>query len=112
VDRSVLWRSALVQGASVALLAVVLGLALPTSFFEEWGWLAGPVVWLACALLTAGVLRLPWAQTLTGAALAGAPSVLAVAVGVHWVGPALGVVLFALWCARLARDRTLPAHTV
>ena len=28
---------------------VVLGLALDESFFEDWGWLAGPAVWLACS---------------------------------------------------------------
>jgi hypothetical protein len=45
--------------------------------------------------------------TLVGAALAGLPSVLAVVVGVHWLGAVLAIGLFALWCARLARDREL-----
>ncbi len=112
MDRSVLWRAALVQGVAVALVALALAVALPTSFFADWGWLAGPVAWLACALLTATVLGLPRVPALIGAALAGAPSLLAVALGVHWLGPALGVVLFAVWCARLARDRTLTAHTI
>ena len=35
------------------------------------------------------------------AALAGIPSVLAVIVGLHWLGAAVAVVLFAIWCARL-----------
>jgi hypothetical protein len=112
VDRAVLWRAALLQAASVAVVAGALALALPTSFFVEWGWLAGPAAWMACALLTALVLRLPLASTLIGAVLAGAPSLLAVAVGVHWAGAVVGVVLFALWCARLARERALGARTV
>ena len=112
MEWSVLWRAALVQGASVAALAAVLGLVLPRSFFAEWGWLAGPAAWAACALLTARVLRLPPAPALAGAALAGAPSLVAVALDVHWVGAVLGVVLFALWCGRLAHDRALPARTV
>jgi len=112
MDRSVLWRAAAVQAVSVALLAVALGLALPRSFFADWGWLAGPAAWIVCALLTAAVVRLPALPVLAGAALAGLPSLIAVAIGVHWLGAVFGVVLFALWCARLARDRGLPARAI
>jgi hypothetical protein len=112
MDRSVLWRAGAVQAASVAVVAVALAIALPRSFFVDWGWLAGPAAWIACALLTAAVVRLPVLPVLAGAALAGLPSLLAVAVGVHWLGAVFGVVLFALWCARLARDRGLPARAI
>ena len=112
MDRSVLWRAAAVQGLSVAVLSVALALALPHSFFEDWGWLAGPGAWLLCAWITATVVRLPPMRVLVGAALAGLPSVLAVVVGIHWLGAAIAIVLFALWCARLARDPRLPARAV
>jgi hypothetical protein len=112
MDRSVLWRAAAVQAVSVAVLSVALALALPRSFFVEWGWLAGPAAWVACALITAAVVRLPALPVLVGAALAGLPSLVAVAIGVHWLGAVVGVVLFALWCARLARDRGLPARAI
>jgi hypothetical protein len=112
MDRSVLWRSALVQGLSLAALSLALGLALPRSFFVDWGWLAGPAAWGLCALLTAAVVGLPALRVLVGAALAGLPSLVAAAVGVHWLGPALGVVLFALWCGRLAHERDLPARAI
>jgi hypothetical protein len=69
-------------------------------------------VWAACALLTARVVRLPWAPVLAGAALAGLPSLAVVALGVHWLGVALGIPLFAMWCGRLARDRDLLRETV
>ena len=110
VDRSVLWRAAVVQALGVALLSVCLALVLPHSFFDDWGWLAGPGAWALCALVTAQVLRLPSVPTLIGAALAGVPSVLAVLVGVHWLGAVLAIALFAMWCARLARDRGLAAR--
>ena len=97
MDRSVLWRAALVQALAVAVLSIALALALPHAFFEDWGWLAGPGAWVLCALVTARVVGLPVAGTLVGAALAGLPSLVA-------------VVLFALWCARLARDRGLAAR--
>jgi hypothetical protein len=110
VDRSVLWRAAVVQAVGVAVLSLALGLALPHSFFEDWGWLAGPGAWALCALVTARVVGLPSVPTLIGAALAGVPSLLAVLVGVHWLGAVLAIGLFALWCARLAQVRGLTAR--
>ncbi len=101
MDVPTLWRAALLQLAAVALLSIALGLALPHSFFEDWGWLAGPASWMLCAAFTARVLRLPLGAALLGAALAGLPSLLAVLVGLHWAGAVLAVGVFALWCARL-----------
>ncbi len=101
-DRSVAIRAAALQAAAVAIASIALALALPHSFFESWGWLAGPGAWMACAALTATVLGLPLGPTLIGAALAGLPSLLAVVIGAHWLGAAVAVGLFALWCGRLA----------
>jgi hypothetical protein len=106
MDRSTAWRSALLMAAAVAAVAVVLGATLDASFFRSWGWLAGPGVWAACALLVARVLRLPAGWTLLGAALSGLPSLVAVLAGVHWAGTPLALILFGLWCGRLAaRER-------
>jgi hypothetical protein len=112
MDRSVLWRAALVQLLAVAALSLLLGLVLPHSFFEDWGFLAGPGAWMACAAITARVLDLPPAATLTGAALAGLPSLVFVVVGLHWAGAVVAVGLFALWCARVARDPDLPVEAI
>lgn len=103
VDRSVLWRAALVQLGAVAAVSIALAIALPKSFFESWGWLSGPTAWLLCAAFTARMLALPPGPTLFGAALAGLPSLLFVVLGAHWAGALLAVALFALWCARLPR---------
>jgi hypothetical protein len=101
VSKATFWRAAALQTLAVAALSILLAVLLPHDFFESWGWLAGPAAWLACAALTAQILRLPRAPALLGAALAGIPSALAVVLGVHWLGAALGVLLFAAWCARL-----------
>jgi hypothetical protein len=106
MDVPTLWRAALLQLAAVALLSIALGLSLPHSFFEHWGWIAGPVSWMLCAAFTARLLALPLGPALLGAALAGVPSIVAVLVGLHWAGAVLAVGLFALWCAQL---RTQPA---
>jgi hypothetical protein len=111
VDRSVLWRAALVQAIGVAVLSIALALTLSHDFFEDWGWLAGPGAWAVCALVTARVVGLPAVPTLVGAVLAGLPSLVAVIVGVHWLGAVLAIGLFAMWCARLARERGLTARS-
>jgi hypothetical protein len=105
MDRSTAWRSALLMGAAVAVIAVILGATLEASFFRSWGWLAGPGVWAVCALLVAAVLRLPAGWTLLGAALSGLPSLVAVLADLHWAGTPLALVLFGLWCGRLAARR-------
>jgi hypothetical protein len=102
MDGSVAWRAALILGLSLAAVAVILGAALPREFFEDYGWAAGPGVWAACALLAGALLRLPLLPVLVGAALAGLPGLAGVLLGVHWLGPPFGVVLFGLWCGRLA----------
>jgi hypothetical protein len=112
MDRSVLWRAALLQAALVAVAAVALGAALDHEFFEQWGWLAGPGTWAACALVTGAALRLPPGWTLVGAGLAGVPSLISVLAGVHWAGIPIAVLVFAAWCARLAQRRAPAAGTL
>ncbi len=106
------WRAGVLQAVFIAVVAVVLAVALPRSFFEDWGWLAGPAAWGACALLVARLLALPPFGVLVGAALAGLPAILGVLTGQHWLGTALGLPVFALWCARLRREGDLPAEIV
>ncbi len=104
MDRTTLWRVALTQLLAVAVLSVILAIALPHDFFVDWGWIAGPASWMLCAAFTARVLSLPLVPTLTGAVLAGLPSLVAVLVNLHWAGAVLAIALFALWCARLPRE--------
>ena len=108
LDGSVAIRAAVIQGASVAVISIALAAALPESFFEDWGWIAGPAAWMICALLTASILALPRGRALLGAALAGLPSVLAVVAGVHWLGAVIAIALFAVWCGRLPSGEPTP----
>ena len=103
MDAAILWRVAVVQVVAVAVLSLLLGLLLPHGFFENWGWLTGPLAWMLCAWLTARVVGLPEAPVLIRAALAGIPSLLFVLVGLHWLGAVVAVAIFALWCATLPR---------
>ena len=111
IDRPLALRAGLIQLAGVASISIVLAIALPHSFFEDWGWLSGPSAWVVCSLITATALRLPLGMTMLGAILAGLPSLLAVIAGLHWLGALLAIALFALWCGRLEprRDAAVPA---
>ncbi|HXS46932.1 MAG TPA: hypothetical protein VN756_05675 [Solirubrobacterales bacterium] len=103
MDTAILWRVAVVQALAVTALSLLLGLLLPHGFFEDWGWLTGPIAWLLCAWFTARFVGLPEAPVLVRAALAGIPSLLFVFVGLHWLGALVAVAIFALWCATLPR---------
>ena len=109
VDSTIAIRTAVFQGAFVAVLSIALAIALPHSFFVDWGWLAGPGAWLLCALITSSILALPRGPALLGAALAGLPSLLAVLIGVHWLGAVIAIALFALWCGRLTPRGPAPS---
>ena len=65
------WRAAAIQGALVGVLFVALALALDDEFFEDYGMIAGPVIWIACSLITGRLLGLPLGFT-AFCALAGA----------------------------------------
>jgi len=105
MDRSVAWRAALLQALSVAAVAVVLAVALPRSFFEDWGWLAGPGAWAVCALAAGAWLRLPLGLVLVGAGLSGLLMLPGVALGAHWLGAPLALAAFGAWCGWLAARR-------
>jgi hypothetical protein len=112
MDRSVALKALVVQLVAVAVVSIILAIALPHSFFEDWGWISGPVAWVACAAVTARVLSLPTVGALTGSILVGIPAVVAVVAGVHWLGAIIAAVLFGLWCGRLAVDPDLDAELV
>jgi hypothetical protein len=106
MNRSVAWRAALLQALLVAAVAVALATVLPRSFFEDWGWLAGPAAWALCALAAGAWLRLPLAPVFAGAALSGLLMLPGVLVGAHWLGAPLGLAAFGAWCGWLVVQRS------
>jgi hypothetical protein len=104
-DFGTLWRTAAIQTVAVGVLFAILAILLPKSFFESWGWIAGPVAWIGCAALTARLLHLSMRDTLLGAVLAGIPDAICVVIGLHNIGDVIAIALFAFWCARPAGRR-------
>jgi hypothetical protein len=71
IDRRLALKAGAVQLLAVGVVFALLALALPRSFFEDWGIVAGPAAWIACAALTARILHLPTGRILLVAAGAG-----------------------------------------
>ena len=107
LDSAILWRVAVVQALAVASLSILLALIFSHGFFESWGWLVGPLAWLACAWLAARIVGLSEAPVLIRAVGAGLISGLFVLIGLHWLGAIVAIGVFAAWCATLPR----PAQT-
>ena len=60
MDSRLFWKSIVVQAAFVGVLfAILIALPLPDDFFEDYGWITGPVAWFGCSVLTARVLDIP-----------------------------------------------------
>ena len=89
------WRAAAIQGVLVGVLFVLLGLALSDDFFDDWGIVAGPIVWLVCSLVTGRILGLPVPFTLFCALAGAVAGTLVGLVTSHPVGLVVGVAVFA-----------------
>jgi hypothetical protein len=99
VDRGLFLRSLGVQALAVAVLfAILLGLPLGDDFFEDYGWLTGPVAWIVCSLITARVLSLPAGLVLFAALAGGVAGAIVSLVTSHTVGLVIGLLVFAASC--------------
>jgi hypothetical protein len=98
VNARLFWTSLAVQGIVLAVPFVVLAVTLDESFFEDWGWLAGPAVWLACSAVTARILSLPLGYVLFSAVAGGVAGAVVFLVASHWAGMAAGLLVFAASC--------------
>jgi hypothetical protein len=98
VNVRLFWKSLVVQALVVAVPFVLLGLALDESFFEDWGWLAGPVVWLSCAAVTGRILSMPLGYVLFSAVAGGVAGAIVFLVASHWAGMVAGLLVFAASC--------------
>jgi hypothetical protein len=99
VDSRTFWKALAVQGLAVAALGALLALLLPEDFFEDYGWLSGPLAWIACSLLTARVISLPLSIALFSAAAGGIAGAIVFLVASHWPGVVAGLLVFAASCA-------------
>jgi hypothetical protein len=98
VNVRLFWKSLTVQAAVLAVPFVVLALTLDRGFFEDWGWLTGPVVWLLASVVTARILSLPLGYVLFSAVAGGVAGAIVFLLASHAAGMAAGLLVFAASC--------------
>ena len=99
MDSRRFWRAAGIQLVVVAIPFALLALTVPHGFFEDYGFAVGPVLWVACSLVTGRLLRLPVRFALFCAAASGVAAVLVLLVFGHEVGIVAGIAVFAACAA-------------
>ena len=110
MDTGTFWKALVVQGLALAVLGVALALALPDDFFEDYGWISGPVAWTACSLLTARILALPLSIALFSALAGGVAGAIVFLVTSHLPGVIAGLLVFAASCASYDAAPEAVAH--
>jgi hypothetical protein len=99
VNARLFWKALGVQAAAVAaLFAILVALPLGDDFFDDWGFVVGPIAWFACSLVTARVLSLPLAFVLFSALAGGVAGTIVLVVANHWAGMVAGLLVFAASC--------------
>ena len=99
MNQALFWRALGVQAIAIAVVSGIL-IALPLShdFFEDYGFVVGPLAWAACSAITARVLSIPLAFVLFAAVAGGVAGGLVSLVTSHWVGVGAGLLVFAASC--------------
>ena len=92
------WKALAVQAVVVAIPFAILALALDEDFFEDWGWLVGPIVWLACSAVTGRILSLPLAYVLFSAVAGGVAGLIVMLATSHTPGLIAALLVFAASC--------------
>jgi hypothetical protein len=99
VNARLFWKALGVQAAVVAVLfAILVALPLGDGFFDDWGFVVGPIAWLACSLVTARVLAMPLAYVLFSAVAGGVAGAIVLVVANHWAGMVAALLVFAASC--------------
>jgi uncharacterized membrane protein YdjX (TVP38/TMEM64 family) len=110
VNARLFWKSLAVQAVAVAIPFALLAVALDREFFEDWGWAVGPVVWLACSVVTARVLALPLGYVLFSAVAGGVAGVVVMLAASHLAGMGAALLVFAASCGSYDPDAEAEAQ--
>jgi hypothetical protein len=100
VDARLFWKALVVQAVIVgALFGLLVALPLPHDFFEDAGFVVGPLAWLLCSLATARVLSMPVVFVLFAAVAGGVAGAIVMLVAGHTAGMVVALLVFSASCA-------------
>ena len=100
MNSTLFWKSLAVQAVAVLVLSgVLVALPLGDDFFEDYGFVAGPLAWITCTLVTARVVQIPLAFALFAAVAGGVAGTIVLLVASHWAGMVAGLLVFGASCA-------------
>jgi hypothetical protein len=113
VNVRLFWKALGVQAVVLAVPFVLLALTVDRSFFEDWGWLTGPLVWLAAAVVTARILSLPLPYALFSAVAGGVAGAIVLLAASHGAGMVAALLVFAASCGSYdaEAERSQPVAT-
>lgn len=99
MDSALFARAALAQALLVAgVFALLIALPLGDDFFEDYGWITGPLAWIACAAAVGAILKLPRDLVFFAAAAGGVAGLIVSLVASHTVGLLVGIAVFGASC--------------
>lgn len=95
VNVRLFWKALIVQAVCLAIPFAILAALVSESFFEDWGWLSGPLVWLACSAITARIIQQPVSIALFSAVAGGIAGLIVFLVTSHTPGIVVALLVFA-----------------
>ena len=96
MDSRLFWKSLIVQALLVgALFGILIALPLGDDFFEDYGFIVGPLAWLVCSAGTARILSVPLAYVLFSAVAAGVCGLIVLLAASHIAGMIVALLVFA-----------------
>ena len=85
--------------------ATLLALPLDGDFFEDYGFVVGPLAWATCSLMTARILSLPAGLALFAALAGGVAGTLVLLAASHIAGVVVALLVFAASCGGYDAER-------
>jgi hypothetical protein len=99
VNARLFWKALIVQALLVGgLFGILLALPLPEDFFEDVGFVTGPLAWILCSAGTGRVLKLPLGFVAFAALAGGVAGLIVLVAASHYAGMAAALLVFSASC--------------
>jgi hypothetical protein len=112
VDARLFWKALGLQALLVGgLFAILVALPIPKDFFEDFGFITGPLAWIACSVGTARILKLPLGFVAFGALAGGVAGAIVTVAASHYAGMVAALLVFSASCGSYEPEAESAAAT-